>query len=75
VDIAQWARERLVVDPMARTSAHSMYEDYVAWVRSRPAVLGDVAMTHVQFGRAAVTYGLRRTRDKHGRVYLGVALR
>lgn len=75
MDFAGWARERLSVDPSARVSAHVLHEDYLAWVRRQEPVLGDVALSHVQFGRAAVAYGLRRSRNRHGRVYVGVSLR
>ena len=75
MDFAQWARERLWVDPAGKVPARALYEDYLAWARRQEPVLGDVILSHVQFGRAAVSYGLRRSRGRGGRTYVGVSLR
>lgn len=69
--LGQWLRECCVEDVNATVAAASFYEIYKSWAMANFGF----SMSLTSFGTAITDRGIKKSRNNHGRIYLGIRLK
>lgn len=72
--VATFAADRLVPDPLSRAGSTAIWEAYVTWCRAHNAVPLAFAVFHAEFGKVADAVGMARRQVGAHVNYEGVRL-